>query len=87
MSWMSWLITKTFIQIPFACITNILANEQIIPELLQNELTVKNLIKNLNNVLSQKEQQKYTEKINNIIKSLGDGNSYQEAATFILNNN
>ena len=86
MSWVSWFITKTFIKIPFACITNILAGEKIIPELLQGHFTLPNLIKNLNHIVSQKEQKKYTEKINKIIGTLGNGNSYKQAANFILNN-
>ena len=86
MSWISWFITKSFVKIPFACITNILANEKIIPELLQKQLTLENLINHLDHILSQKEQTQYTKKINKIIETLGNGNSYQQAASFILKN-
>ena len=84
MSWISWFITKSFVKIPFACITNILANEKIIPELLQKQLTLENLINHLDYILSQKEQTQYAKKINKIIKTLGSGNSHQQAANFIL---
>ena len=87
MSWISWFITKRFIKIPFACISNILANKQIIPELLQSKLTVNNVITELNKSLSLSNQNKYVEQINKIVASLGNGLTYEKTANFILNNN
>ena len=86
MSWISWLITKGFVKIPFACIVNILAGEKFIPELLQNDFTVKNLKKHLEVYIEEKNQISYEHKINNIIKLLGDGDSYKKTAEYILNN-
>ena len=86
MSWISWFITKGFVKIPFACIVNILAGEKIIPELLQNDFTVENLKKHLDIYIEEKNQISYEHKINNIIKLLGDGDSYKKTAKYILNN-
>ena len=86
MSWISWVITKSFVKIPFACIVNILAGEKIIPELLQKDFTVKNLKKHLDVYLEEKNQINYEHKINNIVELLGDGNSYKQTAEYVLNN-
>jgi len=86
MSWISWFITKKFVKIPFACIVNILAGKKIIPELLQDDFTVKNLKKHLDVYLEEKNQIDYEYTINNIIELLGRGDSYQKTAKYILNN-
>ena len=86
MSWISWAITKHFVKIPFACIVNILAGQKIIPELLQNDFTVKNLKKHLDEYLEKTIQNNYENNINNIIKLLGRGNSYKKTAEYILKN-
>ena len=85
MSWLSWFITKKFVKIPFACITNILAGEKIIPELLQTDFTVENMMKYLDGYLKKESQTNYQHKINNIINLLGDGSSYQKTAKYIIN--
>ena len=85
MSWISWFITKKFVKIPFACIVNILAGEKMIPELLQDDFTVKNLKKYLDAYLEEESQTNYEHKINNIIELLGSGDSYKKTAEYILN--
>ncbi|MBI72299.1 MAG: lipid-A-disaccharide synthase [Candidatus Marinimicrobia bacterium] len=84
MSWISWLITKIFVNVKFACIANILMNKKIIPELLQAELTVKNLSKHLKNIISLKPSNEYQQNIDSLIASLGDGNSYENTAKYIV---
>ena len=85
-SWISWIITKGFVKIPFACIVNILAGEKLIPELLQNDFTVKNLKKHLDGYLKEVAQNHYEHNINNIINLLGKGDSYKKTAKYILGN-
>ena len=84
MSWISWLITKFFVNVKFACIANILMNKKIIPELLQKELTVRNLSKHLKNIINSKPSTQYQQNIDSLISSLGDGSSYKNTAKYIV---
>ena len=59
-------------------------NKKIIPELLQAELTVKNLSKHLKNIISLKPSNEYQQNIDSLIASLGDGNSYENTAKYIV---
>ena len=85
MSWVSWALTRFFVQIPFACIMNILAEEKIIPELLQRDFTVKNLIKHLYVTLEEQNQMNYNQKISRLVDMFERGGSYKKTAEFILN--
>jgi lipid-A-disaccharide synthase len=87
-SWLSWLITKQFVKIPFACIANILAGEKIIPELLQKDFTVTGLTRHVDEICwgyDREKQKNYKHKINNILDLLGDGDSYKKTAEYIIN--
>ncbi len=44
MSWPSAVITKAFLKIPYVSLVNLLAQERLIPELLQHELTVAKVV-------------------------------------------
>tara|TARA_Y100000996_G_scaffold366234_1_gene311417 strand:- start:467 stop:1570 length:1104 start_codon:yes stop_codon:yes gene_type:complete len=85
MSWISWFITRRFVTIPFACIVNILANKKIIPELLQDDFTVNNIIKTVNIYKEKEARKNYVIEINNIINKLGDGSAYYKTAKYIIN--
>jgi len=85
MSWISWYMTQKFIKISFACIVNILANKIIVPELLQNNLTVQKLADYIEGCYDQSFQIEYKNKINGVINGLGDGNVYKKTAQYILN--
>jgi len=84
MSWISWLITKFFVNVKFACIANILMNKEIIPELLQKEFTVRNLTQHLKKIIDAKPSSEYQQNIDSLISSLGDGNSYENTAKYIV---
>jgi len=85
MSWLSWYITQKFIKIPFACIVNILANKKIVPELLQADFNVQNLAATLNDFFNKNSQKDYKNNIEEVIRTLGDGNAYAKTAQYILN--
>ena len=85
MSWISWFITRRFVTIPFACIVNILANKKIIPELLQDDFTVNNIIKAVNIYKEKVARKNYAVEINKIINKLGDGSAYYKTAKYIIN--
>ena len=55
---MTWLIAKRISKVKFACIVNLIANKLIVPEFIQNNMTVNNLsnaiIPLLNNTSTRK---------------------------------
>ena len=91
-SFLSWWITKKFINVKFASIVNLIAGKKIVPEFLQNECNpqlmashVFELIQihhfvdeNKSLGLIQKEE------MQNVINGLGDGRAYEKTANFIL---
>ena len=61
----------------------ILANKKIVPELLQDDFTLKNVIQSLQ-LLSNADYSKTMQKnFINIINSLGNGSSYEKTARYI----
>ena len=44
-SFFSWLIAKFLLSVPFICIVNLLANKEIVPELIQSDASVINISK------------------------------------------
>jgi len=55
---LTWLLAKNMSNVKFACIVNLIANKMIVPEFIQNNMTVNNLasaiIPLLNNTASRK---------------------------------
>ena len=55
---LTWLLAKNMSSVKFACIVNLIANKMIVPEFIQNNMTVNNLasaiIPLLNNTASRK---------------------------------
>jgi len=85
MSALSWFITKHVVKIKHASIVNILNKRTIVPELIQNQATAQNIIKEINKMMQNKNLKELLSNYNNMKKSLGRGNSYREAAQHILN--
>ena len=59
-------------------------NKEIIPELLQKEFTVRNLTQHLKKIIDAKPSSEYQQNIDSLISSLGDGNSYENTAKYIV---
>ena len=82
-SFVSWLIAKLFLSVPFICIVNLLANKKIIPELIQKKSNPQNISQHLLSIMNNPENMK-----NDLLKikrMLGDGTSYKKTATYIVN--
>jgi lipid-A-disaccharide synthase len=82
-SFVSWLIAKLFLSVPFICIVNLLANKKIIPELIQRKSNPQNISQQLLSIMNNPENMK-----NDLLKikrMLGDGTSYKKTATYIVN--
>ena len=82
-SFVSWIIVKIFLSVPFICIVNLLANKKIIPELIQQKSNPKNISQHLLRIMDNPEKiKKDLLKVKNI---LGDGTSYKKTAQYIVN--
>tara|TARA_Y100001934_G_C12015869_1_gene614445 strand:- start:355 stop:762 length:408 start_codon:yes stop_codon:yes gene_type:complete len=82
-SFISWIIAKIFLSVPFICIANLLANKKIVPELVQNESNPENILKHLLEVLNKSEEIKSD--LLDVKHMLGDGTSYKKTAQYIIN--
>ena len=58
MNFINFLIIKTLVKVKFANIINIVANEEIIPELLQSKCNAKNIFETVNYFLSNPNKMK-----------------------------
>ncbi len=85
MAALSWWLSTLMVKVPFAGMVNIIAGKKIMPELLQNNFTVDQVVKKAEEILSNpdklKEMQSELEKVSNTLK--GNGAS-QNAAEKIL---
>ena len=84
MSWISWLITKKFINIKFAAMVNVIAKQKVVPELLQNQLTPYNLIQHVNRIIYNIESKISDNKLKTVVGTLDNGNSYEQTSSYIL---
>ena len=86
-SWASWKLMKKFVQVEFAGMPNIIMNQEIIPELLQENYTVSNLVSQtkdfFNNVSYQK---KLLDGYQKIESRLGRSGASARAARCVINN-
>lgn len=55
-NWLSYTIIKPFLKVPFFSLPNLLANKEIIPELLQSEVTPENLVSSFKYLSKNKEK-------------------------------
>ena len=81
-SFISWLIAKSFLSVPFICIVNLLANKEIIPELVQKEATPQKIANQLLKILNN--SKKIKKDLKEVKDSLGRGDAYIKTAKYIV---
>lgn len=81
-SFLSWFIAKSFLSVPFICIVNLLANKEIIPELIQKDANPNNIANHLLKTINN--SKKIKSNLGHIKSSLGDGSAYMKTAKFIV---
>ena len=81
-SFISWLIAKSFLSVPFICIVNLLANKEIIPELVQKEATPQKIANQLLKILNN--SKKIKKDLKKVTDSLGRGDAYIKTAKYIV---
>ena len=85
MNVVNFFIVKILVNVKFANIINIAANEEIIPELLQSKCNPKEIYKTVDRFLTDKGTTKeQIEKSQNIINKFKTGNSTQIASKILF---
>ena len=80
-NWLTYIIAKSLIKIDYLSLVNILMEKLVVKELIQSELNVENLKKELNNLIQNKESIKDDYK--KLIKLLGSSGASKNTAQFI----
>jgi len=79
----SYQIAKRLVKIKFISLVNLIANQEVVPELIQDQLTPKNLLLHTENII--KDSQRIKNLYNHqVVSKLGDGNASHKAAQTIL---
>ena len=81
-SFLSWLIAKFFLSIPYISIVNILANKEIVKEFVQYSIKPKNIAARINYLLGSSDKTKKL--LQDVSDSLGDGGAYKKTAKHII---
>ena len=86
MSYINWMLFNFFGKVKYISIVNLIADKKIIPELIQHEMTQKNIIKKISYYLDNKsnKRRKTLENFNNLRKTLGKPGVFDRIANFII---
>ena len=80
-SFVSWVITKTFIRVPYASIVNILSQKEVVKEFLQDNASADKLVPYILDHINSKQTVDYSK----MIASLAYKNTYYNTAQYIFN--
>ena len=80
-SFISWILTRAFVNIRFASIVNILAKKLLVQECLQKECSVELVAKQ---VLTLANKHSNNIDFDCVVNQLGDGSAYKQTANFLL---
>ncbi|HLT51305.1 MAG TPA: lipid-A-disaccharide synthase, partial [Arenibacter sp.] len=83
-NWVSYQIAKRIITLKFISLVNLIMDREVVKELIQGELNLKNLRKELSKILEGEERKKQLEAYNELEKKLGGMGASEKAATFIV---
>ena len=87
MSFISWLISKYFVQVPYAAMANLIAEEEVMPELLQDNATPEKISDKILPLLEKNEtRNSVLKKLTHIKGQLGEKGATERTAHYILNN-
>ena len=84
----SWYLTKNMVQVKFASMANIIADDLVFPELLQQKATVENICELGMQIISDTTyRSNMMDKIQRINEKIGAAGASEKIAQFILENN
>ncbi len=81
---LTYAIGKAVIKVDHLGIVNVLAGKEIVPELIQNDLTPEKLTTTLESLLQPDSRQQMQSALQETLKKLGEGNAHHRAAKSIL---
>ena len=81
---LTYTIGKHLIKVDHLGIVNVLADEEIVPELIQGDLTPEKLTTTLEALIQPARRQEIQLALKETLKKLGEGNAHHRAATAIL---
>lgn len=86
LSSISWLIAKSMTNVNYSSMVNLIANEELVPEFLQNEMKPENIVTALTPLLDTKSKKRETmlKGFDKVRKSLGIPGVYDRAAEAII---
>ena len=85
-SFLTWLIAKMLVRLPFIGLVNVVARKKIVPELIQNDVTAKKIAEEaLNLLLSPKKIIEMKSELEKLENYLGKPGATKRAAETIIN--
>lgn len=85
-NWISYQIAKRIITLDFISLVNLIMNREVVKELIQNELTSKNLKKELSKIIGGPERERILSDYKLLREKLGGRGASQLAARLIVEN-
>ncbi len=82
-SFLTYLIARQLIKIRFLAMPNIIAGEEIFPELIQKNANAENIARKTIEIIQDSNHQKIKEKLDSVIKSLGQPGAAGRAADIV----
>ncbi|SNY94486.1 lipid-A-disaccharide synthase [Flagellimonas pacifica] len=85
-NWISYQIAKRIITLDYISLVNLIMNKEVVKELIQNELTTKNLKQELSKIVEGKERDRILSDYKSLKEKLGGNGASQLAAKLIIEN-
>ncbi|WP_289060914.1 lipid-A-disaccharide synthase [uncultured Zobellia sp.] len=85
-NWLSYQIAKRIITLEYISLVNLIMKKEVVKELIQNDLTTKNIKAELNKILDGPAREAQIEAYNQLEKKLGGRGASVNAATLIIEN-
>jgi lipid-A-disaccharide synthase len=82
--WLTYWIAKKIITLPYISLVNLILNKEAVPELIQNNLSVKNLETHLHKILEGRDRENQLENYQILKQKLGAGGAAKRTATAIV---
>lgn len=83
-SWITWCLARLFVKIPYIGLVNIVAKEELVPELIQHRATAEQIFLKINKLLSDPEKyQQVQKRLFQLKEQLGDQKASHTAAEMI----
>ena len=85
MSWISYRIARTLIQVPYISLVNLLADRQVVPEIIQGDLTPERIAEEVRSVWDDGDKRKaVSDGLADVRRSLGASDAGRNTADMVL---